>query len=284
MAPTAAPVLAKRVARLRTRHFTLSAILLQKAQSGAAARARARLFGRGCWLAIACVATAAGLLTAYPGLRGKALRVFPRAPSARAHAQERVPEINRLLAAASAGFVMTAGDSHANGFGRLPLCGAEVVRAGIDGAGTEVYASALAALTWHGGARSVALTIGTNDLLAKNRPSDPRNFARLSATSGRIIALLAARADNLVVTAIPPVHGRIAHLFDLVALERLSQALDMICAGTSRCSFTDPFSGLRSPDFGIARDGALKDDLHLADYAEAYRHLEPLLCRAGGRP
>lgn len=175
---------------------------------------------------------------------------------------------------------MTAGDSHGNGLGRLPLCGKATVAAGVDGAGGKVYGAVVGRLVFRHRPAAIVLTIGTNDLLAKNKPSRPDRLARLVSYDRTIVDTLAARTDRLIVTAVPPVAERVAGIFDLKALERLSRELAGICARTAGCAFVDPFEGLRSDRFGVARPGALADDLHLADYGEVARRLAPVLCPA----
>lgn len=244
-----------------------------------------KAFRRRRWVAgiFVGLALVCGGLSASPELRGRTWRIVFGGPNAIDHANERLPVINAELAAATGGFIMTAGDSHANRFGRLALCHLPMVNAGVDGAGARVYARVTDSLAAGKHAAAIVLTIGTNDLLAKNKPSNPDRMARLAAQDRAIIAKLAARTDRLVVTAIPPVAERVAGIFDLEALEELSRELQKACRSTSRCAFIDPFRPLRSVRFGLAQPAALHDDLHLADYAEAARRLEPMLC-TGLRP
>jgi hypothetical protein len=199
-------------------------------------------------------------------------------PNAGDHARARIPEINAALASAPAGFILTAGDSHAHAIGQSSLCGRTTVSGGSDGAGGRVYATAVRGLVFRERPAAIVLTIGANDLLLKNKPSRPDNLARLASYDREIIRALAETTDRLVVTAIPPVAAQVAAKFDLKGLADLSGELERICRETPSCVFADPFAPLRAEDFGIARPGALIDDLHLGDYPEAYRRLEPQLC------
>lgn len=208
-------------------------------------------------------------------------RLVHGAPSAGDHARTLIPGINEALARAPAGFVFIAGDSHAALMGGAPLCGRPVVNGGAGGANAKVYAGLARELTFRARPSATVLVIGTNDLLLKNRPSLPANLAWRVNQAETVVNLLAARGGRLVMTMVPPVSERVARKFDLVALETLSGELRRLCEEVRDCHFTDLFADARSTALGIARPGALADDLHLAGYETARRGAEALICPVG---
>lgn len=197
-----------------------------------------------------------------------------QALNARRYAASRLPVINAHLQQAAAGYVIWAGDSNAELFQAPALpCGREVVNAGVSGATTGVYAEMAEKLESARGHAAV-LTIGTNNLLSKKRPLDPAAVDRFERDVSRIIDALRARADTVVVTAIPPVQDMEAGVVDTDAVRAYSQRLEAIC-DRGRCAYEDPFAAVRAKAFGIAKPGA-SVGIHLEDYRAS---LEPLLER-----
>lgn len=202
-----------------------------------------------------------------------------------AHARERVPAINTALRAASGPFILLAGDSHSALAAGSPLCGYSTVNGGIGGTGTAVYRTLSRELAPRMRPIAVILTIGTNDMLARTKPSAPTAMARLVSNAEATIADLAAITDRLVVTAVPPVSARVAAKFNGDAMVRFSGELRRLCTTRPNCTFADPFASIRSQGiFNVARPSTLSDDLHLADYPAAYQALKPLICPASNAP
>lgn len=244
----------------------------------------ARLGRRRTLLVAGLLAGSLGLAAALiPAARDAALRLFtPGRPSAGDYARRRLPEINAALLAAPADFVLAAGDSHAELLSPTPLCGLPTLNGGSSGANTRVYARLAGGLVFARRPRAAVLTIGTNNMRAKNRPSDPATMRAIVAEAAAIIGTLAAAADRLVVTAVPPVGPRLAPLYDGAGIRTLSEELRRLCEARANCTFTDPFASLRSAEsFAVGVPGALGDALHLADYPAAGRAIEAVLCPMG---
>ncbi len=153
--------------------------------------------------AVAAVA-AAGLLVGLGWILGGSVR--GPALDARQYGQGRLAAVQQHLDEAPAGFVFVAGDSQAElqSPAQRP-CGLELVNGGIAGANAEAYADFLAGLRFPRRARAAVLAIGTNDLVAKNRPGRAENAVRFEAASERILLTLTRHADRVVVAALPPI-------------------------------------------------------------------------------
>lgn len=180
--------------------------------------------------------------------------------NARAYARHRVPVINANLRDVGPGFIVFAGDSHADLY-RQPssLCGRDTVNAGLSGANAEVYGEVLAQLTFPHKAALAVLTIGTNDLLRKRTP-DPNAFA---VRVERILDDLQTKADLVVVTAVPPIGEEEAKNSSVEAIRPYSQTLEQVCSRTDGCSYQDPYKDLRSEHFGLAKAGSILSLIHI---------------------
>ena len=202
----------------------------------------------------------------------------PPAMNARAYAQNRLIAVQVHLDEAPAGYVFLAGDSQSEleSPAQRP-CGTELVNGGVSGSSAAVYADLVATLTFPRRARAAALTIGTNDLMAKNKPLGADATARFDASAERILRTLMANTDRLVVTAVPPVGRELARWLEPAAVAHYSERLRALC-GRLGCVFADPFAELRDGDTGFARPGALRDGLHLARYRPVMDALAPVLC------
>lgn len=225
----------------------------------------------------ALLAGLAGIVLA--GLTG-ALGWFLHAPSmsARAYAQNRLVAVQVHLDEAPPDYVFLAGDSHAElqSPAQRP-CGLEIVNGGVSGASAAVYADLVGALAFRGRARAAVLTIGTNDILLKNRPRSPETAARFEEAAGRIVRHLLGVTDRLVVTALPPIGRNLEGRLDPEAVGDYSQRLRTLCVRLG-CRFADPFAGIRDGESGFAKPGAMRDGLHLSAYRPALRALEPMVC------
>jgi len=200
------------------------------------------------------------------------------------YAQNRLVAIQAHLDEAAAGYVLLAGDSQAElQSPAARLCGAEIVNAGISGAGTALYGELFARLSIPHRPAAVVLTIGTNDLNRKHEPRMPAAAERFEASLGRLVARLRAVSDVVVVTALPPIGAGVADRLDASAVADYSERIRRLCARDG-CLTADPYRALRGGDAqgadGLARPDALRDGLHLARYRPVLAALEPVLCAA----
>lgn len=205
------------------------------------------------------------------------------AMSARAYAQSRLVAVQVHLDEAPADYVFLAGDSHAElqPTAQRP-CGVELVNGGVSGSSAAVYADLLPALAFRTRPRAAILTIGTNDVLAKNRPRAPEPAGQFEAAADRIVRRLMKETDRVVVTALPPIGRALGDRLDAEAVPAYSTRLRDLCARLG-CQFADPFAAIRDGAGGFAKPGAMRDELHLAAYRPALRALEPMLCGPEGR-
>ncbi|GJD97053.1 SGNH/GDSL hydrolase family protein [Methylobacterium iners] len=204
-----------------------------------------------------------------------------RTPSrldARLYAQNRLIAVQVHLDEAPAEYILLAGDSQAELHSPAQrACGLEIVNGGVSGSSSAVYAELLERLALRTRPRAVALTIGTNDLLVKNDPRGAAAATRFEASLTRIVTRLRAVSDRVVVTAVPPIGRVLAGRLDPLAVTDYSARIRVLCERLG-CHYADPFADLRDGETGFAREGAMRDGLHLAAYRPALRALEPALC------
>ena len=214
------------------------------------------------------------------GLGGLAGWRFHRpAADARAYAEMRRIAVQASLDEAPPDYMFYAGDSQVElQPGSQRPCGLEFVNGGISGATAASYAEYLARTTFKVLPRVAALTIGTNDILAKNNPQSAQQGQHFEVAVEAIISRLQSVSPRVVVTALPPVGRDIGKLVDAGAVAVYSQRLKTLC-GRLGCVYADPFATLRDGDSGYAKPGALRDGLHLTAFRPALRALEPVLCR-----
>ena len=206
-------------------------------------------------------------------------RLHKPAPDARAYAAMRLIAVQVALDEAPPDYVFLAGDSQVElQPGDQRPCGLPLVNGGVSGATVAAYADHLAGLRFRVRPRAAALTIGTNDILAKNDPRGPGAAARFEAAAERIVRGLQVVSGRVVVTALPPVGRGIANLVDAGAVGDYSLRLRDLC-GRLGCAFADPFRDLRDGDGGYAKDDALRDGLHLGAFRPALRALGSVLCQ-----
>ena len=221
-----------------------------------------------------------GLLLVGAGiLIGRTLATAP--VNVRAYALGRLTAVQVHLGEAPPAYVFLAGDSHAEL--QTPAqrpCGLELVNGGVSGATAPVYADLVATLRFPVRPRAAVLTIGTNDILAKNDPRDPAAAARYEAAATRIIRQLMGTADRLVVTALPPIGRELAGRLDPLAVADYSDRLKALCARLG-CRFADPFGAIRDGTTGFAKPNTMRDGLHLSAYRPALAALAPDLCDPG---
>jgi hypothetical protein len=215
-------------------------------------------------------------LLAIGGLAG--WRLHKPAADARAYAVMRLIAIQVSLDEAPPDYVFYGGDSQVELHpGGQESCGLPLVNGGVSGSTAAAYADHLKQLTFARHPRIAALTIGTNDILMKNKPRSEGPAARFDASTEAIVRRLQSLAPRVVVTALPPVGRELGTLVDAGAVAAYSQRLRDLCARLG-CTFTDPFTALRDGDTGYAKPGAMRDGLHLAAYRPALKALEPALC------
>ncbi|SDM52354.1 GDSL-like Lipase/Acylhydrolase family protein [Methylobacterium phyllostachyos] len=216
------------------------------------------------------------ILLAIGGLAG--WRLHRPAADARAYAVMRLIAIQVSLDEAPPDYAFWGGDSQVElQPGGQPVCGLPLVNGGVSGSTAAAYADHLAHLTFPVHPHRAALTIGTNDILLKNKPRSAEPAARFEAAAETIVRRLQSLAPRVVVTALPPVGRELAALVDAAAVADYSQRLRGLC-GRLGCTFTDPFAALRDGDTGYAKPGAMRDGLHLAAYRPALAALQPALC------
>ncbi|GJD35800.1 SGNH/GDSL hydrolase family protein [Methylobacterium aerolatum] len=225
---------------------------------------------------IVLLGLAAAILAGLGGVVG--WRLHKPGADSRAYATMRLIAVQVALDEAPAGYVFLAGDSQSElqPADQRP-CGLPLVNGGVSGATTSAYADDLARLTFATRPQAASLTIGTNDLLLKNRPRGEDAAIRFEAAAERIVRRLQAVTDRVVVTALPPVGRGIASLVDAGAVADYSARLKALC-GRLGCTFADPYADLRDGDTGFAEPGALRDGLHLARFRAALAKLSPALC------
>jgi len=200
------------------------------------------------------------------------------AADARAYAVMRGIAVQVSLDEAPPTYVFWGGDSQVElqPGGQRP-CGLDFVNGGFSGATAAAYLDHLSGLTFRHAPKVAALTIGTNDILLKNKPRSAEAAGRFEATAEAIVRHLQALSSRVVVTALPPIGRESGRFLDAAAVPDYSQRLRTVCTRLG-CTFTDPFASLRDGESGYAKPGTLRDGLHLAAYRPAMAALEPVLC------
>lgn len=198
----------------------------------------------------------------------------------RRHRRARWATIASELAGARPGYVLLAGDSHAELLGR-PDFGVAIVNGGVGGIRTAEYADDLARLRGTPRAGVAVLILGTNDTVSAREPASPRRRRAFDAAAARVVARLRAHADAVLVCAIPPVRPTVPGYLDPQATLLYSDRLAHVAA-LHGCTYIDPFAGLRDGDPARMRPGVETDPggCHLADYRLLERALAPAVAAA----
>jgi lysophospholipase L1-like esterase len=216
------------------------------------------------------------LILAAGGIVGWTLR--RPAADARAYATMRLVAVQVALDEAPRDYVFLAGDSQSElQPGDQRPCGLALINGGVSGATSTAYADYLAGLTFPVRPQAASLTVGTNDILLKNRPRGEDAATRFEGHAERIVRNLQAITGRVVVTALPPVGREIAAFVDAGAVADYSARLKALCERLG-CTFADPYADLRDGKTGYAKPGALRDGLHLARFRPALAALTPALC------
>jgi hypothetical protein len=203
----------------------------------------------------------------------------------RRHRRARWAVIASELARARPGYVLLAGDSHAELLG-TPDFGRPVVNGGVGGIRTAEYAADLARLRGVPRAGLAVLFIGTNDTVSLREPGSARRRHAFDADAARVVGWLRAHADAVLVAAIPPVRPAVPGYLDAPATLLYSERLER-AASLHGCAYIDPFAALRDGDPARMRAGVETDPggCHLADYGLLERALAPAVAAAlAGRP
>lgn len=186
--------------------------------------------------------------------------------------ERRLAEIEIDLREFDGDYLLAAGDSHIAHWRARHICGLPVVNAGVNGATAGDTASLLARLSLPRPPRAVILTVGTNDANVKRFHDTADAVGRFGDAFRPLLRLLSRKTDLVLVTGVPPVDGARATGFSPAAASAIDTAAEAACRATPPCHVANPF-----------RDGvALTDGIHLPDYEEAYRLIEPVLCAALG--
>ena len=229
-------------------------------------------------LRIPVLAFGAVCLTGLGGAVGSAVASRQGVSKLRSYAGERARVVASQSGSLADGYVMLAGDSHAElALPDPPSCGRRVLNAGVSGAKADDYLAFLDALTLKSRPAVVVVTLGTNHLLRKRNPSAREARDRFEADLSEVVTRLSRLADRVVLAAVPPLSAT-ASGFDGASVGELTRRQAAICARLG-CETVDPYLSYRGEDFGIARPDATTDGVHLTEYATAYRAIDRQICR-----
>ncbi|WP_342148743.1 SGNH/GDSL hydrolase family protein [Methylorubrum sp. SB2] len=227
---------------------------------------------------ILAVTSGAVLLAGLGGAIGHAVASRAGGSKLRAYAEGRAGVVAAQSGSLADGFVMLAGDSHAELALPEPFsCGRRVLNAGVSGAKAEDYLAFLDALHLKHRPAVVVVTLGTNHLLRKRNPSTRETGDRYEADLAAIVTRLSGMADRVVLAAVPPLAAT-ADGFDSAGVAELTKRQAAVCARLG-CETADPYRSYRGEDFGIARPETTTDGVHLTEYATAYRAIDGPICR-----
>lgn len=239
--------------------FRIPAIASSLMSIASHSRARARASLKMIALAMAAAASVGGV----------AHYRSTKSASAKEVAAKARPAMAAALGRARPGFVLIAGDSHAAAL-HLPCDSVNVAVGGLKARDVRAH---LARLPMPVEPSAVLVVVGTNDVLRKQSPLE-----RVDDWVSAVRQVVERFRKVVVVTAIPPVGEELAAIFDPDAIHVYSHRLEHLCSDGG-CVYVDPWKTLRSRLFGLARQGALVDGLHVADHTVAVRELAGMLCR-----
>nr|WP_246732879.1 SGNH/GDSL hydrolase family protein [Methylobacterium sp. BTF04] len=195
---------------------------------------------------------------------------------AEAHLARRLPVIRAELDAAEPGFVLLAGNSHAEILGNALARRLPVVNGGIGGASARRYATQLDALPFRARAGVAMLFLGTNDILRTAAPLSKGTLGGFEAAVTRILAWLRTNADVVLVAAVPPIGPEAQRERDPAAVAAYTAVLRSVCERNG-CRLFDPFAGLRDGETGLTTQALPQDGVHVRDYDAVARDLATLL-------
>lgn len=222
-------------------------------------------------LSLAAVGTASYQAGLHAG-KAKTMRVAD-------YAVLRAPAVGYQAGQVDGGFVLVAGDSHAElAMPEAGRCGWAFVNAGVSGAKTDGYARFLEKVSMPRRASVAVVTLGTNDLLRKYEPAGKAAADAYEEALSRVVGTLRKHAERVIVAAVPPVPAASAGLVDPAGVGNLTKRQAAVCARLG-CETADPYAGYRGASFDEARAGASRDGLHMTDYRPAYRAIDDLICK-----
>jgi lysophospholipase L1-like esterase len=205
----------------------------------------------------------------------------PRELTSEAYADQRLPLINSQLNEAKPGFILLAGDSHAELLNTTyRLCGKELVNGGVSGAKAELYRDFVGRLAFKAVPEVVIYSIGTNNLLRKKDPLAAAPTREFEENVARTVAAFRKKAPRVIVLAVPPISTELKGKFEIEAVSAYSQALRTAC-GRAGCEVVDPYDSAREADGNTARAQATRDGIHLSSYRAVHARMEQLLCPGG---
>jgi hypothetical protein len=184
--------------------------------------------------------------------------------------ERRLAEIATDLRELDGDYLLAAGDSHIARWRARRVCGLPVVNAGVNGDTAGDTARLLAELALPHPPRAVILTVGTNDANVKRFRDTADAIGRFGGAFRPLLRRLSRKTDLVLVTGVPPIDGARATGFSPAAASAIDTAAEAACRATVPCHVANPFRA------GVA----LTDGIHLRDYEEAYRLIEPVLCAA----
>lgn len=182
------------------------------------------------------------------------------------HMDARLPVIQRALDTAKPGYTLLVGDSHAELIGQVGLGDHPLVNAGIGGMSSRGCAIILPKFHMTVRASTAILSTGSNDIMARVNPRSKSTSKEFEEAIEKVYGWLHLYADKVLVLSIPPIIQLHYAPRDLEAVYEYSIRLERL-AQQYNFNFLDPYASLRHPDTGLALPDALKDGVHLRDYA-----------------
>lgn len=193
----------------------------------------------------------------------------------RRYAATRAPEVQAALDAAPAGFLLLAGNSHAEGVGYAMPPGLPVVNAGVCGVCAPRYAALLTGLTFPRPPGTAVVFLGSNDIRRDWRPRSAGALRRFDAAVSLIVSRLqAAGTGRVLLAAVPPIGAAAVARRDPAAVAVYTARLHAL-AGRLGAVFCDPFAGICDGVDGVAATGLRADGLHLAEFGGLAAALQP---------
>ena len=192
-------------------------------------------------------------------LHSKIRKLLPRNSLER----QKLVRIQTKLDAASSGYIILAGDSHA-AYTLRPEFPRPTLNLGIAGATARSYARSLDSLHAPVPGSLSILIIGTNDIRRRSPLSKPA-LTYFSRDAERVIDRLRSWTLEVLVAALPPRPKSEVHEQGPLASEVYSNALRKICERRG-VEFFDPFAPLNSSRFGLAENAVFIDGTHMLEY------------------
>ncbi|WP_406857399.1 SGNH/GDSL hydrolase family protein [Alsobacter sp. KACC 23698] len=185
--------------------------------------------------------------------------------------------INAHLREAPPGFVLVAGDSHAEYLAPwISACDREVVNAGVSGIRAERFQAMGSSFAPKSKASAAVLLMGTNNLFRAADPMAPARIGEFRTSLLATVASLQAIAAKVIVTALPPLLS-FRQEFQFEGVEVYSGVAREVCE-VSGCMYRDPFAAIRRLSSEEDKLAQQPDGIHLAAYREVARSLSADIC------